>query len=472
MKKYTMIVFVLMFFISCNPQIKRITKTSENNEFDNSKTDVLFCENEIKIDKDNVSDFFIFDEKDDLNDFIDETIEKNNDSDFFVSDYDFSDAQTENGDNNFIDDFENVDLQQNEDSEAMTDNDNFNPQNECETNDDCDFGYSCNKSLEPFFCEYANKCETDEDCSNIQKCEIKENWKECVLDTSPAKCQADEDCNKGEYCKQIFPGFKKCISKNKCETDEECPKGYSCKFNDEFYECKKDNPCQTDEDCGFGYVCKKEAPQNICEYVNECVNDEDCKNLESCVVSGNHTICKFLGGKICSKDSDCPAGFYCNKTFGFAGKCETKNQCYKNSDCKDGFICKNNGSFNECIPKDTNSCFVDAQCKNGLKCINNKCMPSYAEMCPEIAGFWTVWFSTIPLIKQSEKYEFIPKKECSGDIKKETSSLNDGTFQKTSENNFNLKMYFFMNCSAKITLNSIMTIDCKNNQTAQLGRVK
>ena len=62
MKKYTMIVFVLMFFISCNPQIKRITKTSENNEFDNSKTDVLFCENEIKIDKDNVSDFFIFDE--------------------------------------------------------------------------------------------------------------------------------------------------------------------------------------------------------------------------------------------------------------------------------------------------------------------------------------------------------------------------------------------------------------------------
>ncbi len=494
MKKYTIVVFLAMFFISCNPQVKRISSTSQKSDENDNQTDVLIFESDEISENDDFSDLTNditndakIDKQSDFDNYFDEKIEKDDDFDSFAPEIDFSDDNFVESDEQFPSDLDKLQDNENQDENAFdeveakpekddfesSDNDEVIPENECTKNEDCNFGYSCNKKAEPFFCEYANKCETDEDCTNIQKCKTKENWKECVLDTAPSKCSNDDDCEKGEYCKQIFPGFKKCVSKNKCENDEECPENYSCKFNGDFYECKKDNPCQKDEDCGFGYECEKHPDgNNVCNYVNECVNDKDCKQFESCVTSGNHTVCKFLGGGVCSKDSDCPQGFYCDKTLGFAGKCETKNQCYKDSDCKDGFVCKDKGSYNECVPKDTNSCFVDAQCKNGLKCINNKCMPSYTEMCPEIAGFWTVWLSTIPLIKQSDKYEFIPKKECTGDVKKENSSFSEGTFKKTSNNNFDLKMYLFMNCTAKITLNSIMSIDCGNNQTAQLGRTK
>jgi hypothetical protein len=57
-------------------------------------------------------------------------------------------------------------------------------------------------------------------------------------------------------------------------------------------------------------------------------------------------------------------------------------------------------------------------------------------------------------------YEFIPETGCDGKIKLTSSGATNGTFAQSSAGHYDVTLSLVYNCTASITLGSIMTMDC------------
>gem|GEM_PF-3402265 len=336
----------------------------------------------------------------------------------------------------------------------------FENAGECEVNSDCDFGYLCDLE-NGGVCSYASTCQTDADCQAWESCKVEDNWKQCAFNISKT-CASDADCGIGEFCQVVVGSYGLCKSKNECSSDEECGEYEICQFNDEFYECVEEIPCNADTDCREGYKCVFASPKNYCEYANQCTTDTDCAIYETCQMQGNYTVCKFTFSAPCTSDDGCAEDEYCDLTLGPLGVCRTRSQCFVDADCDEGLICQSNGTYNECIPATTQQCWFDFQCPEDWRCIDGACKPVYAGMCENVEGQWTVLIPNVScmLITMGSQFEFIPTDGCNGKVKPLNLAWELGSFTETSTGNYDVTFALFLQCTAEVTLSTLMTLNC------------
>ncbi len=352
----------------------------------------------------------------------------------------------------------------------IPDEDTKNPLDECEVHKDCDFGSKCDTTKNPTICTQATNCKTDADCSKLQSCKLAENWKECSVDFTPSQCKLDEDCGFGGYCEIVALEYGICKSKNECSINAECEEYFECKPNDEFMACQEIPQCASDEECGFGFACTPKDSKKFCTYANECKNDIECGNLQRCLPDGNHNKCQMKLSEVCTKDEQCKTSdMFCDLSLGVVGSCKSRNQCNIDLDCGEGMLCQSNDTYNECVQATTEKCALDMQCEDGFSCINGTCSPGYTGMCPEIEGFWKVFFSTQMFLQANKVYEFIPKEGCSGNIQEKEVIIPVGTFAQSEPKKYSIKIALFTDCTADINLGGLLSITC-GDQTAQMIR--
>jgi hypothetical protein len=215
-----------------------------------------------------------------------------------------------------------------------------------------------------------------------------------------------------------------------------------------------------DTDCPRGFRCAPGNPRAECVYANECGSDADCGATQQCVFDGNWARCKLSVSGICTQDTNCDADEYCDLALGPLGTCRSRNQCFVDQDCGDGLMCESNGTWNQCVPAQTQNCWFDVQCPTDWTCNSGQCKPVYEGTCTEVEGQWTVWLSTCVLVPMGTVYEFVPENGCTGNVKLVSTNTNNGTFSQTSPANYDITLSLVYACTAKITLGTVMTMDC------------
>jgi len=331
----------------------------------------------------------------------------------------------------------------------------------CSGDSDCEYGYMCNAAADPDTCAYASTCQSDSDCGTNSTCIDQGNWKECEFDWNPTICNDDRDCGTTEFCDVGLIGVGTCKSRNECDNNWDCPADFVCESNGTYRQCVDGRNCQIHADCELGYRCVPDTPRNICEYANECGADSDCGALEQCVFDGNWTRCSLSVSGVCSADSNCDDDEYCDTELGPLGTCRSRSQCFVDADCGDsGLECRSNGTWNQCMPVIEKNCWFDFQCQEGWSCNDGQCMPVYAGTCSESEGNWTVLVSTCLLVPIGTGYEFVPQNGCDGKIKLRSTGTTNGTFSQTEPGRYDITLSLVYNCTASISLGSIMTMDC------------
>jgi hypothetical protein len=64
----------------------------------------------------------------------------------------------------------------------------------------------------------------------------------------------------------------------------------------------------------------------------------------------------------------------------------------------------------------------------------------------------------------------VPENGCNGNVKLRSTNTNNGTFTQTSTNNYNVTLSLIYNCTASITLGTVMTMDCPSCEGIQIIR--
>ena len=195
-------------------------------------------------------------------------------------------------------------------------------------------------------------------------------------------CNSNSNCKSGYICTNHKCEVKKCSDsecKNKAESEYQ---GNVCVYGEgtDVCGCTKDSECKTDFECDTQTLkCVKKSPvvpePNVCDGVTGNTNICDGKDLVSCAggKESSRKSCKsmsdpYLGNAClentcgCSANSDCSAGYECQKN-----KCE-KVKCFE-PECKAaigddylGNVCVDVFGEQGC------GCNTNADCKTGYEC--------------------------------------------------------------------------------------------------------
>ena len=94
----------------------------------------------------------------------------------------------------------------------------------CESDSDCDDGYSCDSGecIE----EEEVECSSDDDCGRGEICES-----DVCVEEEDVTCSSDDDCETGEICESDV-----CVEEDEaeCSTDDDCS-GYACSSDGSCY---------------------------------------------------------------------------------------------------------------------------------------------------------------------------------------------------------------------------------------------
>lgn len=132
-------------------------------------------------------------------------------------------------------------------------------------------------------------------------------------------------------------------------------------------------------------------------FVSACKPDwPKCDTTDQCNVDGHAGVCVDGVCTECAEDTDCKAGFRCDKDLVKGHRCVPAAECSGASDCPGGKVCTD-GKCEACTGDgqcgagsicDAGACRVkaecagDSDCKGGLVCIDNKCSrPPEAPRC-------------------------------------------------------------------------------------------
>jgi len=345
------------------------------------------------------------------------------------------------------------------------------PGDTCASDADCPYGQRCDTAASPSLCVNASTCAADKDCPSFQTCQDAGHWKECRFSLG-SFCSGDADCPAGSYCDAVFGTYGTCKSLNECETDDDCQPGMECVYDRDvsYNRCINQVRCVVDTDCGFGYVCQAGDGGNTCVYANQCTGDDQCASWEVCEASGNYNICRInTQPNFCSSDEDCDQGLYCDTVFGLFGLCKSRDLCLVDEDCPQGTVCQSNGQFMACTDPTPQSCLLDLQCPEGWQCLDGLCQPPQSQAgCPALEKTWTVWNSTCLLLTTGMTLVFTAENGCSGTVSNGQTGIPVGSFSTGDQAGVYAVSVLLSQCSASISLELFMTLDCGSCQ-ASLG---
>ena len=221
---------------------------------------------------------------------------------------------------------------------------------ECQKNEDCPKGFSCEVSMGVSSCDAAPPCAPGADCPAPAPCDPPTETHTC----EPASCAVDADCGDGMVCfKETFTECSDSAGAPACGPGEECvmpapPDEPSCR-EQAIALCvpRYVLPCEQDLDCGEGFSC--EASQEcMCSGSAGDVADggtaepntgEDFAGFapvppadagtdrpvpeQDAAVGGQEPTCECrptehkhceLKVMSCSSDADCPSDFACKSS--------------------------------------------------------------------------------------------------------------------------------------------------------------
>lgn len=187
------------------------------------------------------------------------------------------------------------------------------PEQECETNDDCEEGQICNDDGECVgFTISEEECtpETeDEDCAADEI---------CLFGVCQEGCRTTSDCGDNQVCEA-----EQCVNiPNSCEDDGDCPGSLKCKDNTCVLECASNEDCNGGRVCGDGGQCR------------DCLGDDECDAGQVCS-SGRCAVleaqCNEVG-QACTPGAPTRIGFDCGRFEGEVGytckeSCRTVDIC-------------------------------------------------------------------------------------------------------------------------------------------------
>ncbi len=137
-----------------------------------------------------------------------------------------------------------------------------------------------------------------------------------------AECSESDPCPFGATCQEGQCVSARCANSAQCAMEQHCDQGLCVDGCGEDADCYPGEACDTDthqcvndpctdahQDCAFKEFCNGasgECYEAAGYYCRSCDEDEDCGGEGS----GNHC---FNGTCLvdCTRDADCPAGFYC-----------------------------------------------------------------------------------------------------------------------------------------------------------------
>lgn len=237
------------------------------------------------------------------------------------------------------------------------------PARGCKADTDCGQGYFCNKRIGENRClpdgtfRIGTACYKNKECRS-GKCQGSGSNRMCV-------CAEDSDCGAGQFCNTRL-GANRCLADasltvgQACNKNSECDSG-KCQGSGNNRMCV----CSRDSDCGAGQFCNTRLGANRCLADSSLSLGQSCnKNSEcgsgKCQGTGSNRAC------VCARDSDCGTGQYCNTRLG-SNRCLTDSSlplgrsCSKNSECSSG-KCQGTGKNRACV------CSRDSDCSGSLKC--------------------------------------------------------------------------------------------------------
>jgi hypothetical protein len=214
---------------------------------------------------------------------------------------------------------------------------------QCETREDCDAGYICNKDQICTNCTSSGQCALRELCDPKQAlCVFRPGWGD--------QCSQNAQCQAGQYCVQGL-----CVASANVQlcpdgTSSECPTGMRC--NSTNLVCEQNLGCLANDDCDPGETCN--TGLNACEPTCSVMNQaQQCQANETC----SNGLCVE-----CTQSSDCTGvGLVCDS----AGLCSSGTQCYSDRDCEIPLVCYE--QTGQCVPQ-LPPCNSDEDCGTGQEC--------------------------------------------------------------------------------------------------------
>ena len=167
----------------------------------------------------------------------------------------------------------------------------------------------CDKEQSPPACIYTGACDGDTVCAAYAddiEADVPYICESGQCEKKP-ECMADSDCSDDEICIKHDKERNECTSGCRCteNCDRDCPAGKICTENNQCVSgCKSHDECKKKGDFDFCIdgQCRK-----------ECTSPNDCQ-VEGLTCRGDgqgHAICQH-----CTKDNQCPATKFCDKTKG------------------------------------------------------------------------------------------------------------------------------------------------------------
>ncbi len=167
-------------------------------------------------------------------------------------------------------------------------------------------------------CGEKAECSQDNPCSFGASCQSGQ----CVS----ARCATSAQCGMEQHCVEG-------VCEAGCSDDMDCYPGYACDEN--VASCKPGGCEDAHRDCAFKEFCNAasgECYEAAGYYCRGCDDVDDCGGESS----GNHCYGGYCLVE-CTRDQDCPAGFYCYGFVDNAGNVQYY-QCYSVCELYDDYV--------------------------------------------------------------------------------------------------------------------------------------
>lgn len=210
---------------------------------------------------------------------------------------------------------------------------------DCQSDNDCLFGYMCN------FGSCVQGCRKDDQCIPSEACINGDCVNPCELANA---CGLNADCTTNAH-------------KPVCS----CHSGF---IGDPQLECRplqETRGCKSDNECGHRLICENS------KCVIGCRDSQGCASDESCINRICQNPCSLYG--VCGRNAICKPNSHtaiCTCPHGYKGNpnvlcTEAPPQCLKDSECVLGQICENT----QCV----SGCRHDNNCPEDRSCIHGSC---------------------------------------------------------------------------------------------------
>jgi hypothetical protein len=241
------------------------------------------------------------------------------------------------------------------------------PPARCFSPNDCPAAHpNCNGSTG--VCFGGDNCMMDQDCEMKTGC--MGGLCTCVMGVCQQRanmCMNDNDCRVngayvGKYCTLQSPP-NRCAMAPSCTMNSDCAQqGLLCDTqmgSDSYHHCVNGTPCPMGNECNSTQACVN----HVCVQKN-CLNTPSlCTAMQHCDAATAMCVNTQMG--MCSTDTDCQMGFYCN-TLQSPAVCQLG--CRDNTSCMGG-ICNANHQCQTGMGMVCGMCTTDHDCPAGTHCL-------------------------------------------------------------------------------------------------------